>query len=311
MLKGIGRITAAVVMSVFLFCGVFLHASAEEGSAALTDSADSYIEAVEKASGGDVIYHLYYDFDEDGKNEMFALVQKEPSDSRWDEETGVMGGRLWYVNADGAIEVMSRPKPYYKDPEVLKFDGQSVLPLHQVFATGTRTYLWGVLGGKPYELNASGRISGLSVNEYGEIEGIGEDYNASWSKESDDFSGHTWNTYYFYYDHGNIREYGGVEITWEEFCRIPGIEAVKEKIEKEIFSQGGKIQSIYYRGNGIVAVNIEKEEQYSVNYSNLQMRITKKGVRICAAMSDSDYAAGTVGGALLDELATYPEAFPY
>ena len=102
-----------------------------------------------------------------------------------------------------------------------------------------------------------------------------------------------------------------MEITWEEFCRIPGIEAVKEKIETEIFSQGGKIQSIYYRENGIVAVNIEKEEQYSVNYSNLQLRITKKGVRICAAMSDSDYAGGTVGGALLDELATYPEKFPY
>ena len=63
MLKGIGRI-AAVVMSVFLFCGVFLHASAVEGSAALADSADSYIDAVEKVSGGDVIYHLYYDFDD-------------------------------------------------------------------------------------------------------------------------------------------------------------------------------------------------------------------------------------------------------
>lgn len=303
--------SAAIVMSLFLFCGVFLYASAEEGSTALAASADSYIEDVEKASGGDVIYHLYYDFDGDGTNEMFALVQKEPSDSRWDEEIGVMGGRLWYVNADGAIEVMSRPTPYYKDPEVLKFDGQSVLPLHQVFATGMRTYLWGVLGGKPYELNASGRINGLSVNEYGEIEGTGEDYNASWSKESNSFIGHTRNTYYFYYDHGNIREYGGVDITWEDFCRIPGIEAVKEKIETEIFSQGGKIQSIYYRGNGIAAVNLEKEEQYSVNYSNLQLRITENGVQICTFMNDSEYSEGTVGCALLDELAMYPEEFPY
>ena len=49
MLKGIGRIAAAVVMSVFLFCGVFLHASAEEGSAALTDSADSHIKVVNRS----------------------------------------------------------------------------------------------------------------------------------------------------------------------------------------------------------------------------------------------------------------------
>lgn len=305
------RVVAIVVISVFMICGVSIHATAEENNAKSTEAADSYIDAVEQASGGEVIYDLYYDFDADGTSEMFALVQKDSSDSVWNEESEVMGGRLWYVNADGPIEVMSQPKPYYKNPQLLEFDGQSVLPLNEVFATGTRTYLWGVLGGRPYELNASGQINGLFINGYGEIEGIGEDYNASWSKESNSYAGHTWNNYYFYYDHGNIREYGGKDITWKEFCRIPGIESIKDKIEKEKIQQGGEIESIYYRSNGIVVVNIEEEEENAINYSNLQIRITEQGVEISTTMPGLGYGGGTVKGALLDELATYPKTFPY
>ena len=300
-----------IIIVAFLFFGVSMRASAEENNSSSASDANSYIDTVEKTSGGNVIYHLYHDFDGDGTKEMFALVQKDSSDTLWDEESGVMGGRLWYVNADGAIEVMSQPRPYYKDPEILVFDGQSILPLHQVFATGTRTYLWGVLGGKPYELNASGWINGLDVNEYGEIEGIGEDYNATRSKDNYSLAGHTWNTYYFYYDHGNIREYGGKEITWEEFCRIPGIEEVKEKIEKEMIQAGEEIDSIYYRSNGIVVVNFEEDAAYSINYSNMQIRITDNGVQICPTMSESGVAGGTIERAFRDAFAVYPESFPY
>ena len=311
MWKYIYRMVTIVVVSGFLFFGESKYVSAEENSAPLTASAESFIDAVEKASGGDVIYHLYHDFDGDGTSEMFALIQKEPFDSIWNEESDVMGGRLWYVNVDGAIEVMSQPKPYYKDPQVMKFGGQSILPLDQVFATGTRTYLWGVLGGKPYELNASGQINGLSVNKYGKIEGIGSDYNATRSKESQTLAGHTWNKYYFYYDNGNIREYGGKEITWEEFSRIPGIEIIKEKIEKEMIHQGKVIDSIYYRSNGIIALNFEDEGAYSVNYSNMQLRITEDGVEVCTTMSDSGFTGGTIERAFIDALAVYPETFLY
>ena len=311
MLKKLCRMIPIIAISVCFFCGVCLHAFAEENSGTLTDSADSYIDAVEKASGGDVIYNLYYDFDGNGTNEMFALVRKDPSKTPAEEQFDAMEGRLWYVNADGAIEVMSQSRPYYKDPKVLEFDGNSVLPLNQVFATGTRTFLWGVIGGKPYELNASGQINGLSVNEYGEIVGIGEDYNGFRSKESNTYSGHTWNQYYFYYEHGNIREYGGERITWEDFCRIPGIEAVKNKIEKEKITQGEEIDRIYYRSNGIVVVNFEKEITDGRKYSNMQLRITEDGIETGKTMSDSGFSDGTVKSALLEELATYPESFPY
>ena len=311
MLKKICQMIPVIAIAVYFFCGVCLHAFAQENSGTLTDSADSYIDAVEKASGGDVIYNLYYDFDGNGTNEMFALVRKDPSKTPAEEQFDAMEGRLWYVNTDGAIEVMSQSRPYHKDPKVLEFDGNSILPLNQVFATGTRTYLWGVIGGKPYELNASGQINGLSVNKYGEIEGIGEDYNSGRSKDSNTYSGHTWNKYYFYYEHGNIREYGGKNITWEDFCRIPGIEAVKNKIEEEKIAQGEEIDSIYYRSNGIVAVNFEAEDTYFIKYSNMQLRITEDGVEIGKTMGDSGFSDGRIAPAFLDELATYPETFPY
>lgn len=310
MLKKLCQMIPIIAISVYFFCGVCLHAFAEENSGTLTDSADSYIDAVERASGGEVTYNLYYDFDGNGTNEMFALVRNS-SDSHAYEDSGVMEGRLWYVNADGAIEVMSQYRRYYKDPKLLEFDGNSVLPLHQRFESGTLTYLWGVIGGKSYELNASGRINGLFVNEYGEIEGIGEAFDSFWSKENNSYSGHTYNKYYFYYEHGNIREYGGKDITWEDFCRIPGIEAVKNKIEKEKTRQGEEIASIYYRSNGIVVVNFEKEITDGRKYSNMQVRITENSVKISETWDDSGFLNGTVKCELLGELATYPETFPY
>ena len=63
MLNKLSRMIPIAAISVFLLCGVALHASAEENSATSTDSADSFIYAVEKASGGDVVYNMYYDFD--------------------------------------------------------------------------------------------------------------------------------------------------------------------------------------------------------------------------------------------------------
>ena len=310
MLKKLCQMIPIIAISVCFFCGVCLHAFAEENSGTLTDSADSYIDAVERASGGEVTYNLYYDFDGNGTNEMFALVRNS-SDSHAYEDSGVMEGRLWYVNTDGAIEVMSQSRRYYKDPKLLEFDGNSVLPLHQRFESGTLTYLWGVIGGKSYELNASGRINGLFVNEYGEIEGIGEAFDSFWSKENNSYSGHTYNKYYFYYEHGNIREYGGEDITWEDFCRIPGIEAVKNKIEKEKTRQGEEIASIYYRSNGIVVVNFEKEITDGRKYSNMQVRITENSGKISETWDDSGFLNGTVKSAFLEELATYPETFPY
>ena len=92
MWKYIYRMVTIVVVSGFLFFGESKYVSAEENSAPLTASAESFIDAVEKASGGDVIYHLYHDFDGDGTREMFALIQKEPLDSIWNEESDVMGG---------------------------------------------------------------------------------------------------------------------------------------------------------------------------------------------------------------------------
>ena len=149
------------------------------------------------------------------------------------------------------------------------------------------------------------------MNEDGEIEGIGEAFDSFWSNENNSYSGHTYNKYYFYYEHGNIREYGGKDITWEDFCRIPGIEAVKNKIEEEKIRQGEEIYSIYYRSNGIVVVNFEKEITDGRKYSNMQVRITEDGVEIGKTMGDSGFSDGRIAPAFLDELATYPETFPY
>ena len=276
-----------------------------------TANEAAYLCTVEETSGGEIIYHLCRDFDGDGTEEMFALVRRDPSESAWEDEEGIMAGRVWYVNGDDAIEVSSVERPYYQEPAPMEFDGGTVLPLHQAFTSGTRTYLWGVLGGKPYELNASGRINGLFRNEYGEIQGIGEAFDSALSKDSALMTGHTFNAYYFFYDQGNIREYGGMAITWADFLRIPGITEAADLIEGEMAQEGAEIDSIVYRANGIVAVNLSAEDSDFINYENIQLRITDQGVEILGESGGDPFAGGTVREAFLEYLAIFPEEFPY
>ena len=159
--------------------------------------------------------------------------------------------------------------------------------------------------GQPFEYNISTQPNGLKVNDYNEVEIIGEDFSAVYDKKIGMGMGHTWITYYLYFDGNDFYEYGGKLISWDEFCRIPGIQDVLEKIDAEMFKEGWTVDKIFYRDNGIVNVNFRVEDEDIIQYKNMTMRIWKGDIVDCR------FGDGEVLKVLMENVATYPEKFPY
>ena len=106
-----------------------------------------------------------------------------------------------------------------------------------------------------------------------------------------DGTGHTWNTYYFYWDDG-LREYGGTEILVEEFSKYNGADRIVDKILKDGFD----IMSIYKRQNGIININC------CDGYNNVNLTVFFENKNVSA---ENFYEEGIIKAALIPKIATY------
>ncbi|MDO4756977.1 MAG: restriction endonuclease, partial [Parabacteroides sp.] len=187
---------------------------------------DSYTHAVESSSGKKVVAKNYDDYDGDGKNEMFALVKNDDSIN---VDYGLVNGTLWFVNQYEVYALSDISKRYQTDMSTIKLGKNKFLNLTEFYDTGALSYLWGMKEGQPFEYNISTQPDGLKVNDYNEVETTGEDFSIEYDKRTGIGAGHAWITYYLYFDGNDFYEYGGKLISWDEFCRIPGIQDVLEK----------------------------------------------------------------------------------
>lgn len=171
-------------------------------------SEDSYKNFLQEIVEEDILFYDYNDYDGDGACEMFALVGY--SDSDYEYATSNYHGKIWYINCDGAKEIEGRETLYTSTPNVFLFGNCSFVSFEEFYGTaGTKSHIWGVQNGEPYQPNISGKIRGLSFNEYNEIEGIDDEFDA-FKCGDEPMMGHTWKPYYFYFDGKTFREYGGV-----------------------------------------------------------------------------------------------------
>lgn len=267
-------------------------------------SETSYLEYLNGIVEDSVLFHYYNDYDGDGTCEMFALVGDSNSENKYTE--GNYFGKIWYVNCNGAKEIESKNTLYWTTPNVFLFGNYSFVSFEEFYGTaGTNTHIWGVQNGEPYQPNISGKIRGLSFNEFNEIEGIDDEFDAS-KCINEPMTGHTWKPYYFYFDGKTFREYGGLIIEEKDLLKIDGT----EKILNEIHNSSYKISSILYRENGIININIYEETEYETKYKNINLRCTQDGF-IFVPYRDDSYDLGIYKTASIPAIATYPKNFPY
>lgn len=269
-------------------------------------SESKYLEYLQSNVEGDILFHYYDDYDGDGDCEMFALVGELVDDGGFYEEDNIYG-KIWFIDQNGIMEIESEELIYWTSPRAFSVDNRTFVVFEEFYTTGSLTYLWGVLNEKPYQPNISGKGNGLYINEFNEIEITDSVYDCAFDKNLGFSIGHTWKKYYFYFDGNSFREYGGIIINVDDLLRIPGVDLIVD----EIYNNLCIIDSIYYRNNGIININISKEDDSSINYYNITLRYNGEKWKFVQSEFEKNYDGGIYLKELIPSSATYPDKYPY
>lgn len=231
-----------------------------------------------------VLNFIYDDFDNDGVYEAIAFC------GEYYEDDGSYFGTLYFVSRNG-VQVIKEKDTYWDGGQVYNFDNAKIIAITKYFTTGGLTYYYQINGDEVTEIEGSGYGAGLYQDEQGRMYMTDSQYDACV-----DGTGHTWNIYYFYWDNG-LKEYGGTQISIDEFLTYEGSNEVGKKIAED----GYEITSIYKRKNGIMNVNCCD----GWSNSNIRMVYDDKNIELLPVTEDFYYEEGIIKPALIPEIATY------
>lgn len=276
----------------------------------ITMSEINYAEHLKSIVGDNILFFDYNDYDGDGNCEAFALVKEDSYEIT--DYNDLLRGKIWFVNQNGAIEVESYELLYSASPYFFSAGDKAFIAFNTYYGlNGRKTYIWGVNNQIPYQPNISGKGNGFHINKYNEIELCHSTLDLVWDKASDECTGRTDKDYYFYFDGITFKEYGGIEIEVKDIQRLPN----GNDIINWIYEHSLIIDSIYYRENGIININIHEEfYEDSVRRFHIDMRCDEGNIYLLndeINLGLSELNLGLYLKALRPEIATYPEKFPY
>lgn len=230
------------------------------------------------------ISYEYDDFDGDNRKELFVCVETE---YEW-------CGDVWFVSNKGTWRLKEGYYYYTQSEEVgeiLNIEGTKLYFIIPRYATGMGSFLWEVKDGIPYELPVSGHGYIYFENDQWYI--VQNTLDGRF-----DGTGRTIKLYYLYWDNG-FKEYGGIELSGEEFLKLDGA----DEILNSIYEKEGVITHIYYRANNIINIGYGIELYGSNEYITCIYDDTSVEV---VPIEDN---SGVYLPALVEEIAVYPEKF--
>ena len=247
------------------------------------------------------------DFDLDGVQEAFAVVG---------EYNGYhIDGCIYFITQNGCEKINDEPYDLREaDEPVIDLGDRKLYRVWNVFVTGRCAYVYGVKDGGWYEHEISMR--GQDLERVGDSYDFtivnGSDYDCGVELDSMIYTGHTWKTYYLYWNGEEFREYGGIEITEEQFS---GLEGAREILDA-VLGSAWRITGILYRSNGIIDVNLAwRRNEYCEDYCYIELRLKDGAIEYVSDSDDEDLISrhsmpGNMHPAFLEDIADYPESFP-
>ncbi len=230
------------------------------------------------------------DFDGDGKPEAFGATG---------DDFDVIP--LWFVNENGAEKVFEDKYVVY-DGHLLDFGVDKFYTIELSFGTVSWTKIYGVKDGKWYEHEFSGKVSELRQSGDNLLIGVDNNgFDAFYDENIGEVGGHTYKTYYFYYD-GGFREYGGIEISEDEFLKLDGAREILAGIEES----GATVNNIIYRGGAeIININCSEFDPSDGWIENTNLTAAIDGMSVSVIESN----IGVYQNAMIPEIATYADKF--
>ena len=257
------------------------------------DLYNALLQKLREVSGEEKVYAFAAsDFDRDGSYEAFGATGEAYFD-----------GTLWYVTLDGAEEILKDGFYLTENDEsshTLDFGETSFYTIEQSYGADSFSLIFGVKDGRPYEHEFSGKVSDIRQSGVYTVEGIDNGGYDSVVDPDGTSTGHTYKTYYFYYN-GGFGEYGGIEISKEEFRQLDGAAEILDEIE----ARSETVTNILYRGDiGITDINSCREYEDGTR-ENHYTTVLYDGSR-ASVLGVHD---GIIEPAFIPEIATYPEKF--
>ena len=255
------------------------------------------------ASEEDIQFWDMEDFDSDGEYEAFALIGDEPDYDFY--EGGMTDGDIWFVNHYGATRFTNHiGMGLALEDNILDFGTKKYIAFYDIYATGSLCYVYEVNGKEVSEASFSGYGTVKYQDNAYEFRIVDSNYDMFYDPSIDATMGHTWKSYYFYYDDeaDEVKEYGGIEISKEQATDLVGRDLVAECL-----TDADTLDSIIYRGNGIVHVNYSSLDDYGCTYHYHVNWDMENEVFLDDYLEESDEPQyGTYWTEMCPEIAEYP-----
>lgn len=290
----------SLLLTLTMLCA-FVPATAVRAS-----SQDELLKKLKNNTSDTIIETYYDDFDGDGQDEMFAITGQKST------------GNVWFVSNSTCEKLQynySNASPSATDKfKVIDINGKKYFNYFEIYGNGQTVTIVCFIGksnkitAKQFNGYMSGDENGLYVtNSVYDCQISKNDFNAG------NYSGgmRSWKNYWYYYDEtaDDFKEYGGTEITKEQFCQFDGAEDILNLVTE------GYIYNILYRANGIININILEEsglfkENDAYNCTNILVGYDDGSVWVIEDEND-DYSPNIHSGfylpALDEDIAVYPE----
>ncbi len=265
-------------------------------NAGITPCPQDWVDRIQaKYPDGPILSLDYDDYDGDGVYEAFAFVAGQGTPSEYIFEG--YGGAFLLVTQDSIEELISKDSGLIPG-EYFRFGNTKVVRLDYINSfTSSNSLLWTVDGGSPRSMNLSGWGQYFHVDDEGNICMLHSVYDGA-----SDLTGHSYKPYYFYFDGHDFVEYGAVPITLSQFltCRGAG------EILKEIENDGMTVDSILYRKNGLIHLNLHQAYEHSQGYSNIYRTLRLEEGRMTLIDQNMGYYLAAMTGIPVE----YPTDFP-
>ena len=259
---------------------------------------DAFRKCIASFAMNEICDFYYRDYDGDEEYECFVSTSKEPADK--DNGQAVT---IWYINKDGYEKLGEFG---ISETRLLVLGSNIFFVADLYFTTGSASCLWEVVEDRPsYLENISNKAyiwqegKQLFANE--------SRYDSFFNKESELTMGHSWKDYWLYYDETGFHEYGATEISEEEFNQYSGSKKITKLIQEKVGEEKVTNWTCQFlrRQNGIININVRLEDEISIRYVNITVRVKNNKVRIAEDIENGCWNDGTYKAAWNEEIAIY------
>lgn len=234
-----------------------------DSTEAEASAKDNLLSKIQSQTSNVITKEYYADFDGDGRKELFAITGPKEGPNQ-----------IWYAGSGQVKCLMDDGYAVYDIPKekVCKVSRKQKLFIAEcgAFGSGSLSKCYYVKAGKAYEVKRAGEgLTHISGKNFAVHMSAFDAMSTGGT-----MAGHTYKAYYLKWTGKAFKEYKAKKITVSKLKKYKGSGNVLKQIKK----LGYKVKSVYYRSNGLIHINVVKNDGSDKIYNNVTLKVKSKKV---------------------------------